>query len=120
MAPAVDAAGFHGEDLLGYLLPGHPIRHLPLMLTGTSQEKLVRLGIIDPNGPWKLVLPLEGGVPELYDLREPDPDARSVARDHPTDMLRLLNELVRAPMFPRLAPPPSAPSGKAEMSLSGN
>jgi hypothetical protein len=103
MAPNADTAGYQGEDLLGYLVPGRPARRLPLVLMSTLKEVPVRLGIIDPRSPWKLVLPLEGAVPELYDIRTTDPDALDVSREHNTEMLRLLNELVRAPLFPRLS-----------------
>jgi hypothetical protein len=67
------------------------------------KEVPVRLGLIDPAAPWKLVLPLEGAVPELFDIRTADPDALDVSREHNAEMLRLLNELVRAPLFPRLS-----------------
>jgi hypothetical protein len=102
MAPNADMAGYQGEDLLGYLVPGRPKRRLPLVLMSTLKEVPVRLGIIDPTSPWKLVLPLEGAVPELYDIRSADPDSLDVSREHEPEMLRLLNELVRAPLFPRL------------------
>ena len=104
MAPNADTTGYQGEDLLSYLVPGRPQRRLPLVLMSTLKEVPVRLGLIDPASPWKLVLPLEGAVPELYDIRRtPDPDALDVSRDHDAEMLRLLNELVRAPLFPRLS-----------------
>jgi hypothetical protein len=103
MAPNADTTGYQGEDLLSYLVPGKPQRRLPLVLMSTLKEVPVRLGIIDPAAPWKLVLPLEGAVPELYDIRTQDPDALDVSRDHDAEMLRLLNELVRAPLFPRLS-----------------
>jgi hypothetical protein len=103
IAPNADTAGYQGEDLLSYLVPGRPRRRLPLVLMSTLKEVPVRLGLIDPASPWKLVLPLEGAVPELYDIRSADPDALDVSRDHNPEMLRLLNELVRAPLFPRLS-----------------
>ncbi len=103
MAPNADTTGYQGEDLLSYLVPGRPRRRLPLVLMSTLKEVPVRLGIIDATSPWKLVLPLEGAVPELYDIRTGDPDALDVSRDHNAEMLRLLNELVRAPLFPRLS-----------------
>jgi hypothetical protein len=103
MAPNADTTGYQGEDLLGYLVPDRPGRRLPLVLMSTLKEVPVRLGIIDPKSPWKLVLPLEGAVPELYDIRSADPDALDVSLEHNREMLRLLNELVRAPLFPRLS-----------------
>ncbi len=103
MAKDAETSGYHGEDLLGYLVPGRPKRHLPIVLMSTLKEVPVRLGIIDPEAPWKLVLSLEGAVPELYDLRAEDPDALDVSEQHEPEMLRLLNDLVRAPAFPRLS-----------------
>jgi hypothetical protein len=102
MAPDADSGSYHGEDLLGYLVPGRPPRRLPLVLMATLKEVPVRLGLIDPVAPWKLVLPLEGAVPELYDRRSTDPDAADVSAAHRPEMLRLLNDLVRTPLFPRL------------------
>jgi uncharacterized protein len=101
MVPDAETRGYHGEDLLSYLYPNRPKRRLPLILAGTSKEKLVRLGIIDPDDPYKLVLPLEAAVPELYDLSMPDPDGEDRSHENPRQALRLLNELVRAPLFPR-------------------
>jgi hypothetical protein len=103
MADNADTAGYQGEDLLSYLVPERPKRRLPLVLMSTLKEVPVRLGLIDPTSPWKLVLPLEGAVPELFDIRSADPDSLDVSRDHNAEMLRLLNELVRAPLFPRLS-----------------
>jgi hypothetical protein len=103
MADDAETGGYQGEDLLSCLVAGHPQRRLPLVLMGTLKEVPVRLGIIDASAPWKLVLPLEGAVPELYDLRAADPDARDVSAEHRPELLRLLNELVRAPLFPRLS-----------------
>lgn len=102
MAPDTDLGRYHGEDLLGYLVPGRPSRRLPLVLMATLKEVPVRLGLIDPEMPWKLVLSLEGAVPELYDRRALDPDAMDVSNGHRPEMLRLLNDLVRTPLFPRL------------------
>lgn len=102
MAPESEPTGYHGEDLLGHLIPGRPARRLPLVLMATLKEVPVRLGLIDPEAPWKLVLSLEGAVPELYDRRAVDPDALDVSDGHRPEMLRLLNDLVRTPLFPRL------------------
>lgn len=101
MVSGAESLGYQGEDLLSNLVPGHPPRRLPLVLMSTLKEVPVRLGIIDPASPWKLVLPLEGAVPELYDLRTGDPDALDVSLGHRPEMLRLLNDLVRTPLFPR-------------------
>jgi arylsulfatase A-like enzyme len=102
MVVDAETGGYQGEDLLGYVVPNRPARQRPLLFMGTLKEVPVRLGIIDPSAPWKLVLPLEGAVPELYDLRAADPDSLDVSGERRPEMLRLLNELVRAPLFPRL------------------
>lgn len=96
-----DMSDYHGEDLLGYLLPRPPRRRFPLLMSACSKLTLARIGLVDPVGPWKLVLPFESAVPELYDLRAPDPDDVSVADAHPRQTLDLLNALVGSPLFPR-------------------
>jgi hypothetical protein len=113
IAPNAEMASYHGEDLLSYLVEKRPPRRLPLLLVGTAKEQLVRLGMIDPPSPWKLVVPLEGGLPELYDLRTADPDARDLGGQAPAEVLHLLNQLVRAPMFPRLGPEQAGAGGGA-------
>ena len=95
------SADYDGEDLLSYLIDKPPKRRHPILLSGVSQDNLVRVGIVDPERDWKLVLPLESGSPELYDLSVSDPDWLSVAEEHPTDVARLLSQLVRPPVFPR-------------------
>ena len=96
-----DTRGYQGEDLLGYLVPDRPPRRLPLLMSGASKETLVRIGIVRPDAPWKLVLSLESAAPELYDLRAADPDKQNLADAHPGETLRLLSPLVRSPVFPR-------------------
>jgi arylsulfatase A-like enzyme len=96
-------AGYQGEDLLGYLLPGRPPRRLPLLLTAASKDVLVRVGVVDPLRDWKAVLSLEAALPELYDLGAPDPDAANLADAHPRVTLELLRELARSPVFPHVA-----------------
>lgn len=113
MASNAETRGYQGEDLLTYLVPDRPKRRLPLVLMSTLKEVPVRLGLIHPDSPFKLVLPLEGAVPELYDLRASDPDAVDVGPDNRQEMLRLLNELVRAPLFPRLDEAGSGPLDQA-------
>jgi membrane-anchored protein YejM (alkaline phosphatase superfamily) len=78
-----------------------PPRRLPILLAGVSQENLVRIGLVDPERDWKLVLPLESGAPELYDLSVTDPDWLNVAEEHPREVANLLSQLVRSPLFPR-------------------
>lgn len=93
--------GYQGEDLLGYLVPGRPRRRLPILMAAVAKEQLVRVGLVDPEAQYKLVLSLEAAVPELYELTADDPDAQSVADREPTRLLRMLNSLVRSPVFPR-------------------
>lgn len=103
MDPNASMAGYHGEDLLGYVLPDRPPRRHPLFLEGASKDVLVRVGLIHPVEDFKLVLSLEASYPELYDLTRPDPDMMTVTREHPDRTLAALRELVRSPVFPRSA-----------------
>jgi hypothetical protein len=96
-------AGYQGEDLLGYLVPGRPARRLPLLLTAASKDVLVRVGALDPAHDWKAVLSLEAALPELYNLAAPDPDAENLADAHPSVTLDLLRSIARSPIFPRSA-----------------
>jgi hypothetical protein len=64
---------------------------------------LVRVGLIDPVEDYKLVLSLEASFPELYDLRDPNPDTVTISRDRPERTLDALQKLVRSPVFPRSA-----------------
>ncbi len=93
--------GYQGEDLLGYLLPNHPPRRLPLLLTAASKDMLVRVGIVDPVRDWKVVLSLEAALPELYDLGAANPDAENLVDAHPATALGLLRTLYHSPVFPR-------------------
>ncbi len=101
MDPTLDGAGFHGQDLLGYLLPKPPPRRFPLLLLGASRDVLVRVGFVDPVDEFKLVLSLESALPELYDLRLADVDAVNIAGHHKKRVQRGLEMLVRSPVFPR-------------------
>ena len=81
----------------------------------------MRLGIIDAHMPFKLVLPLEGAVPELYDLASPDPDGHDYSRERPDVLTHLLKHLARAPMFPRAASPvPPDTAAVSPQSAMGN
>jgi arylsulfatase A-like enzyme len=94
-------AGYQGEDLIGYLVPGRPARRLPLLLTAASKDVLVRVGALDPARDWKAVLSLEAALPELYNLAAPDPDAENLADAHSAATLEMLRSLARSPVFPR-------------------
>jgi len=96
-----DLHGYQGEDLLGYLLPNHPPRRLPLLLTAASKDVLVRIGLVDPVRDWKLVLSFEAALPELYDLGSSDPDQENLAEANPKLTLELLRKLYHGPTFPR-------------------
>lgn len=101
-SPSLD--GYQGEDLLSYALPDRPPRRLPLLLTGASKDVLVRVGIVDPNRDWKLVLSLEAALPELYRLGgNAEPDTANVAEANPRVTLSLLQQLYRSSVFPRTA-----------------
>ncbi|MBE7482530.1 MAG: sulfatase-like hydrolase/transferase [Polyangiaceae bacterium] len=99
--PEVSMRGYHGEDLLARLLPGAPKRRRPLLAHSGTHDSARRLGVIDPAGTSKLVVQLESGVPELYDLSASDPDWEDLADAQRTRTLELLNHLVRSPVFPR-------------------
>lgn len=101
--PRVSMSNYQGEDLLARLLPGSAKRQRPILLVGGSHEATQRIGVIEPTGGEKLVVQLESGVPELYDLSASDPDWKDLSRDRPQATLRLLNQLVRSPVFPRAA-----------------
>ncbi len=101
MYPDPDMAGYAGEDLLTQLLQRPRPRRLPILLVSASKDMLVRVGVIDPARDFKLVLSLEAALPELYDLRRSDPDAESVAEQHPVLTQNLLRSLVGSPVFPR-------------------
>jgi hypothetical protein len=93
--------GYHGEDLLGCLVPNRPPRRHPILLTAASRETLVRVGMVDPVLERKVVLWFDTALPEVYDLSARDPDARNVADLDPKRTLKLMRQLVHSPVFPR-------------------
>jgi hypothetical protein len=101
MYPNPDMTGYAGDDLLTQLMRRPRPRRLPILLVSASKDLLVRVGAIDPVRDFKLVLSLEASLPELYDLRAPDPDDANVADQHPELTQRLLRTLVGSPVFPR-------------------
>jgi hypothetical protein len=101
MSPNPDLSGYAGEDLLLRVTSRRPPRRLPILLVSASKDVLVRVGVISPTRDYKLVLPLEVGLPELYDLNAADPDGSNVADQHPARTERLLRDLVASPVFPR-------------------
>jgi len=101
--PALDLSAYHGEDLLSFAQNERRERRRPVLLSSSSKDVLVRAGLVEPTGRFKLVLSLEAALPELYDLSAPDPDAANVADKHPALTLELLRRLVESPVFPRSA-----------------
>lgn len=99
--PTLGGAGFHGEDLLGYVLPEPPRRRFPLLLASASKDLLVRVGLVDPVDEFKLVLSFEAALPELYDLHQQDPDAGNFAAQHRERVRKGLALLLGSPIFPR-------------------
>jgi len=100
MLPHSDLAGYAGEDLLTRLLEQPRPRRLPILLVSASRDVLVRVGLIDPERDYKLVLSLEAALPELYDLHARDPDASNLSDQHPELAQGLLRQLVASPVFP--------------------
>lgn len=98
-----DLSGYQGEDLLGNLVGEPHRRRLPILLTASSKDLLVRVGLIDPDGDFKLVLPFEAALPELFDLSSAHGELMNTADDHPQKTLELLHQLARSPVFPRAA-----------------
>jgi hypothetical protein len=101
MLPRAEMTGYAGEDLLTRLLERPRPRQLPLLFVSASKDVLVRVGLIPPQGDFKLVLSLEAALPELYDLRSVDPDSTNVADQRPELTQSLLRDLVASPVFPR-------------------
>ncbi len=91
---------YHGVDLMG-VVGGDTSRPLPIMFVGQRKETLVRIGVLDPESDHKLVLVLEDGKAELYDTAAEEPDAVDLARQDPNRVGRLLNWIVRSPLYPR-------------------
>lgn len=102
--PSVSLAATHGEPLWDALRPDGRPRRFPLLLQSMRGQQLLRVGLVDGRTRHKLVLALEAGVPELYDLGRPEPDDVDLAAEQRALGLRLLSELVRSPVFPRPAP----------------
>lgn len=101
LLPNPDMQSYVGEDLLTHLTQAPRPRRLPVLLVSASKDMLVRVGVLDPVHDYKLVLSLEVGLPELYDLRAADPDGANVADQHPERTRALMRTLVSSPVFPR-------------------
>lgn len=96
-----DRRGYQGVDLLAYAVDEHPRRKHPLVLRAASRDRLVRVGLLDPETGLKLVVRLEAALPELYDLDAEDPDAASLASQRPGMTQALLRRVTTSPVFPR-------------------
>jgi hypothetical protein len=101
LQPDLDVSTYHGEDLLSFAVTQKAERRRPALLSSASKDILVRVGVVEPKGRFKLVLSLEAALPELYDLASPDPDGVNRAEEHRALTLRLLTGLVQSPVFPR-------------------
>jgi hypothetical protein len=96
-----DRRGYQGVDLLAYAADQHPQRKHPLVLRAASSDRLVRIGLLDPETGLKLVVRLEAALPELYDLDAEDPDGASLASQRPGMTRELLRRVTTSPVFPR-------------------
>lgn len=98
---STDRKGYQGVDLLAYAAGEHPQRQHPLVLRAASRDRLVRVGLLDPETGLKLVVRLEAALPELYDLDVEDPDGASLASQRPGMTRALLRRVATSPVFPR-------------------
>lgn len=96
-----DMSTYVGEDLLTHLTSKPQPRRLPILLVSASKDVLVRVGLLDPVYDYKLVLSLESGLPELYDLKAADPDDKNLAEVYSKRTEELMRQLVASPVFPR-------------------
>jgi hypothetical protein len=99
--PHADLSRYHGEDLASWLGTSPRRRRLPILLMGAHRHEVLHLGLVQPEGPWKLDVPLDSGVPELYDLFADEPDDIDFAESQRGTMLSMLRQLVTSPNFPR-------------------
>jgi hypothetical protein len=95
--PAPSMNGYHGEDLVTYLVPDRPPRRLPLLLSSTNEQRLSRVGLID--GSYKLVLRADWGEPQLFDLSIADPDLVDFGETLPVETTRRMADLLQSPVF---------------------
>ncbi|HNZ23549.1 MAG TPA: sulfatase-like hydrolase/transferase [Polyangiaceae bacterium] len=92
---------YHGEDLLTQIGPEPASRRFPMLMRAVLKEQVVRVGVIDPTINRKLILPLESGTPELYDLSVTDPDEMDKALEETATVEKLLPIVNDGPMNPR-------------------
>lgn len=90
---------YHGVDLLEFAAGRTPERRVPIVLRGANQDRLERVGIIDPASGRKLVLRVEAALPELHAFDRGD-DV-NLTRQEPERTRQLVAALARSPVFPR-------------------
>lgn len=95
--PAPSMNGFHGEDLVTFLVPQRPKRRLPLLLSSSNEQRLSRVGMIDDD--YKVVLRADWGEPQLFDLHIPDPDLVDFGETHPAETTERMSQLLQSPVF---------------------
>ncbi|MBX3232461.1 MAG: sulfatase-like hydrolase/transferase [Labilithrix sp.] len=93
IGPVPDDDRCHGEDLLTDRTSG---RRLPILLSAMLDGTLVQLGLLE-SAERKLVVDLREGQAHLYDLA----GAEESSINAPAEGVRLLDRLVRSPLFPR-------------------
>lgn len=102
VSPGASMMPYHGEDLIAQLSADSPSRRFPLLMRGMDKERVVRLGVIDEVSDRKLVLPIDTGLPELYDLGSRSPDDVCIAEKEPKTVDRLVNVVMEGAMNPRV------------------
>ena len=99
--PGASLLPYQGEDLLTQLEPDRPARRFPVLMRGMVKEQVARLGVVDADGRRKLVLPVDSGQPELYDLTARVPDDVDIAPDEPATVDRLMPIVMGGALNPR-------------------
>jgi hypothetical protein len=92
---------YHGEDLLMHAVGKAPERRLPIVFAAALRDELVRIGMLDASGEYKLVVRLEAAQLELYDRGSPNADSTNLAQQRPELSRELLRQLAASPVFPR-------------------
>lgn len=101
LMPGTDLGAYHGEDLLLHADDEPFQRRFPILFAAALRDELVRVGMIDESGRFKLVVRLEAAQVELYDLHSPVPDERNIAREYPEKRDAMLRRVATSPLFPR-------------------
>lgn len=106
LAPILDAgpAIYHGEDLLRLATEEGEAaftRRLPILLRSATNDRLSRMGLIEPHARLKFVMRIQALFPELYLLDEDPGDTNNLAGSEPQRVAELLALIARSPVFPR-------------------